>query len=216
MASDDRPHIGGRDGAATHTGGNLTMKKYEEPTDPEAEPEVDGDESQDAGDSESGQAAEDSNELQTAIAQRDQFQDQWLRAQAELDNFRKRTQREAQQNRLYQSLPLIRDLLPGIDNLERAIVAAESSTSLEELLQGVRMVSQHFQDVLGRHAVESIPAVGEPFDPNKHEAVQQMPSADHPAMTVLNEVERGYQLHDRVIRPSKVIVSTVPPDATGS
>lgn len=159
------------------------------------------------------QPLEQPDELQTALAQRDQFQDQCLRAQAELDNFRKRTQREAQQSRLFQSLPLVRDLLPGFDNLERAIAAAESSASLDELLEGVRMVAQQFGEVLQRHSVQPIPALGEPFDPNLHEAVQQAPSADHPAMTVLNEIERGYQLHDRVIRPSKVIVSTASPEA---
>lgn len=180
-----------------------------------AEPEVDAVDENTAGASGSQQDAEQPDDLAAAQAERDQFQNRWLRAQAELDNFRKRTQREAQQGQLYQSLPLVRDLLPGLDNLERAIAAAENSASLEELLQGVRMVTQQFAEVLERHAVKPIPAVGKAFDPNLHEAVQQVPSADHPAMTVLNEVERGYQLHDRVIRPSKVIVSTTPPESAG-
>ncbi len=201
------------------------MKNDDQPDNTDAEPEAEVDETQqpeetatedgpneDATNDEAFKlASEPLSELETAIAERDQFQDQFLRSQAELDNFRKRTHREVQQSRLYQSLPLLRDLLPGLDNLERTITAAENSANVEELLQGVQMVAKHFADVLQRHEVKPILAEGEPFDPNLHEAVQQMPSADHPAMTVLNEVERGYQLHDRVIRLSKVIVSTVPP-----
>ncbi len=195
------------------------MKNQEPAANPGAERETDGTDNGEAQqpedatseDSAATLAAEQPDELQIALAERDQFQDQSLRALAELENFRKRTQRETQQSRLYQSLPLVRDLLPGLDNLERTITAAENSAGLDELLQGVQMVAQHFADTLQRHEVKPILAVGEPFDPNLHEAVSQVPSSDHPAMTVLTEVERGYQLHDRVIRPSKVIVSTIPP-----
>jgi molecular chaperone GrpE len=151
-------------------------------------------------------------QLQAAIAERDENKDHWLRTQAELDNFRKRVKKEADQNRLYQSLSLVRDLLPGLDNLERAITAAEKSDSLEGLLPGVRMVFKQFEETLDRYSVKPIAAVGEPFDPNLHEAVQQIPTADHPPMTVMQEVERGFQLHDRVIRPSKVIVSAALPE----
>jgi molecular chaperone GrpE len=151
-------------------------------------------------------------QLQAALKECDENKDHWLRTQAELDNFRKRVKKEADQNRLYQSLPLVRDLLPGLDNLDRAMTAAENSDSLEGLLAGVRMVFKHFEETLGRYSVKPIAAVGEPFDPNLHEAVQQIPTADHPPMTVMQEVERGFQLHDRVIRPSKVIVSAALPE----
>lgn len=156
-----------------------------------------------------------SPEMQVAvlIAERDANRDQSLRAQAELENFRKRIQKEAEQNRLYQSLPLLRDLLPGLDNLDRAVTAAEGATSVDDLLQGVQMVAKQLTEVFSRYSVKPIVAVGEPFDPNLHEAVQQLPSAEHPPMTVLNEVERGYQLHERVIRPTKVIVSSAPPES---
>ena len=170
-----------------------------------------------AGDSEPAESNNESDNetapqdpLEAAIAERDLHKDNWLRAQAELDNFRKRTLKETQQNRRYQSLQLARDLLPGIDNLERAIAAAENSSSLDELMQGVRMVAQQFQEILARHEIRPIEAAGRAFDPNLHEAIHQRDSADHAPMTVLEEVERGYQLHDRVIRPSKVIVSTAP------
>jgi len=147
-------------------------------------------------------------QLEAAIAQRDENYDRLLRTQAELENFRKRVRKETEQNRLYQQLPLIRDLLPGLDNLQRALMAAESSQDVEGLVEGVRMVVQQFEDLLGGYSVKPIEAIGQPFDPNLHEAVLQQPSDDHPPMTVIEEVRRGYILHDRVVRPSQVIVST--------
>ncbi|MBT6157470.1 MAG: nucleotide exchange factor GrpE [Planctomycetaceae bacterium] len=137
--------------------------------------------------------------------------DQMLRARAELENVRKRAQKEQQEIRQFQSMSMIRDLLPTLDNLGRAIEAAGSSDSVDGLLQGVEMVRKQLADALARYSVKPIESVGKPFDPNLHEAVQQLPSADYPAMTVLQEVERGYTLHDRVVRPSKVIVSSEPP-----
>jgi molecular chaperone GrpE len=141
--------------------------------------------------------------------------DQMLRARAELENYRKRAQKEQQEIRQFQSMSMIRDLLPTLDNLGRAIEAAAGSDSVDGLLQGVEMVWKQLGDALARYSVTPIESVGKPFDPNLHEAVQQLPSADHPAMTVLQEVERGYTLHDRVIRPSKVIVSCDPPPQDG-
>ncbi len=150
-------------------------------------------------------------QLEAARAERDELRNKWLRTEAELDNYRKRVQREAEELRKYQALPLARELLPGLDNLRRAIAAAETSKNIEDLLQGVSMVAKQFEDILNRHSVQAIESVGEPFDPNLHEALQQVPSADHPPMTVVQELEKGYTLHDRVVRPSKVIVSSGPP-----
>jgi len=151
-------------------------------------------------------------------AERDALHDQRLRAQAELENFRKRARKENEQTRLYGHLTVVRDLLPGLDNLRRTLSAAEESHNVDQLIEGVRMVLKQFEDMLARHAVVPIEAMGQPFDPNRHEAVQQLPSADQPPMTVLQEIERGYMLHDRVVRPGKVIVSSSPveaePDAT--
>jgi molecular chaperone GrpE len=151
-------------------------------------------------------------QLKTAVDERDSYFEQLKRSQAELDNFRKRAQKEADQARRYQAVPLIRDVLPGLDNLGRAIQAAESSGKLDELIEGVKLVVKQFEDFLTRHSVVPISAVGEDFDPNRHEAVGQVPSAEHPPMTVIEEVERGFLLHDRVIRPSKVLVSCSLPD----
>jgi len=149
-------------------------------------------------------------QLEAAIAERDANREQWLRSEAELENYRKRVHRENEEQFKFQSLSLARDLLPGLDNLDRAITAAEESGNVEDLIQGIRMVSQQFREVLSRHAIEAIPAKEQPFDPNLHEAVQQIPSADHPPMTVLEELETGYRMHERVIRPSKVLVSAPP------
>ena len=152
-------------------------------------------------------------QLQALAEERDAARDRFLRSQAELENYRKRVQREREEERRYAALPLLRDLLPGMDNLQRALDAARHTDDLAAMLQGVEMVALQFEEILKRHGAEPITAVGEPFDPNRHEALQQMPSADHPPMTIIDEIERGYRLHDRVIRPSKVIVSVAPPNA---
>jgi len=138
------------------------------------------------------------------------LQDKNLRLQAELDNFRKRTLKETEQMRKYQALNLLRDLLPVVDNLHRAVAAAESSEQISDLVTGVQMVSNQLLDVLGRYHAKPINAVGQPFDPNLHEAIQQLPDPNIPANAVSQEIEQGYLLHDRVIRPSKVIVSSGP------
>lgn len=160
------------------------------------------------------QPAADVSQLQEQLAAAREeaagSREQSLRAQAELDNYRKRTNKEFEQMLRYQSLPLARDLLPGLDNLDRAIKAARVSANVEELAQGVEMVVKQFEDVFARHDIKPVAAVGETFDPNLHEAILQIPSPDHAPMTVIEEAERGYVLHDRVVRPSKVVVAQRP------
>ncbi|MFV0444862.1 MAG: nucleotide exchange factor GrpE [Planctomycetaceae bacterium] len=146
-------------------------------------------------------------------AERDEFRDRWMRSQAEFDNYRKRQQRERDDERRYSSGPIVRDLLPVLDNLQRAVAAAEKGGTVEDLRTGVAMVLQQAQEMLAKHQVKPIAAVGQQFDPNLHEALTQLPSADQPPMTVLQDVETGYTLHDRVLRPTKVIVSSGPPNA---
>lgn len=149
-------------------------------------------------------------QLSEAQASANDFRDRWLRTQAELENFRKRSQKELEAERQYRSMPVVRDILPALDGLQRALQVAKATKDVDQLLQGMQMVVQQFEDALARHSVVAIAAVGQPFDPNQHEAIQQAPSNDHPPMTVLHEVERGYQLFDRVVRPTKVIVSVKP------
>jgi molecular chaperone GrpE len=140
-------------------------------------------------------------------AERDDYLDKWARARADLDNYRKRIQRELEEDRKYGALPVIKALLPGFDNLQRAVKAAATSQNASELITGVEMVLKQFDQALAGLGAAPIEAVGQPFDPNCHEAIAQVPNADHPPMTVLDDIERGYRLHDRIIRPTKVIVS---------
>ncbi|MFK7776777.1 MAG: nucleotide exchange factor GrpE [Gimesia sp.] len=152
-------------------------------------------------------------QLQTAISERDEAQDRFLRSQADLDNTRKRSKKELELTRLYAVVPFVQDLLPALDNLKRASDAAENAENVDELKQGVEMVAKQIQDVFLKNNLEAIDALGKPFDPNLHEAVQQLPSEEHPPMTVTHELEQGFILSDRVVRPSKVIVSSGPADS---
>jgi molecular chaperone GrpE len=141
-----------------------------------------------------------------------------LRTQAELENYRKRMQREIADERKYAVVPLVRDLLPVVDNLERAIEHTQARSASEgnaagdvaSLLEGVKLVATQLETVLKQHHCERIPAVGEPFDPNLHQALAQEPSNEHPAGTVSRAYQSGYKLEGRVIRPAQVFVSTGP------
>ncbi len=130
-----------------------------------------------------------------------------LRTQAELENFRKRSRRELEDEKRYAALPLLRDLLPVLDNLNRAIASAEQIENASSLLDGVKMVAEQFQGVLKQHQCVSIEADGEKFDPNLHEAIAQLPSEEHAPGSVSQVTQRGYRLHDRVVRPAQVIVA---------
>lgn len=140
-----------------------------------------------------------------------QMKDRALRVQAELENYRKRVARESADQRRYADLPLLREILPVLDNMQRAIEAAEKSGEAPGLLEGFKMVVQQFQTVLERHHCTAIKALHEPFDPNLHEAISQQPTADYAPNTVVYVVQTGYLLHDRVVRPSQVIVSAPVP-----
>ena len=133
--------------------------------------------------------------------------DRVLRAQAELDNYRKRVKREIEDERRYATLPLLRDLLPVLDNVHRAIAAAEKSTLGGGLLDGVKMIAQSVAATLAKHDCRQIEALHQPFDPTYHEAISQQSTSDHPPNTVVLVAQEGYLLHDRVVRPAQVIVS---------
>lgn len=133
-----------------------------------------------------------------------------LRAHAELENYRKRTQRTLEDERKYAALPLIRDLLPVLDNLSRAVSAADDEASNEGIVQGVQMVVSQLEALLGQYGCERIEAIGQPFDPNLHEAVGQQPHEATPANHISLEIQTGYRMHDRVVRAAQVYVSTGP------
>ncbi|MBX3419949.1 MAG: nucleotide exchange factor GrpE [Pirellulaceae bacterium] len=140
---------------------------------------------------------------------------QVLLAQAELENFRQRMRRESDQQLKYANLPLVRDLLDVIDNLNRATQAAgqdaqSNAAGGQALLEGVQLVLRQFESVLAKYGCQPIRSLGRDFDPNYHEAISQMPSQEHASGVVAHEVAVGYILHDRVVRPSSVIVSTGP------
>jgi len=137
--------------------------------------------------------------------------DRALRTQAELENYRKRAQRELADERRYAVVPLVRDLLAVVDNLQRAIDAAQQTSDGKVLLEGVQLVASQLDAVLKQHGCLPIETVGTPFDPNQHQAIAQEPSTEHPAGTVTRAAQVGYKLQDRVIRPAQVIVSTGAP-----
>jgi molecular chaperone GrpE len=136
--------------------------------------------------------------------------DRVLRSQAELENFRKRASREIEENRRYAELPLIQDLLPVLDNVERAIDAADKAQDVAVLLEGIKLVARQFEEVLARHHCQRIGALHLPFDPHLHHAISQQPTNEYPANTVVIVAQSGFQLYDRVVRPSQVIVSRLP------
>lgn len=142
--------------------------------------------------------------------ERDRYLEMLQRTQADFENYRKRMQREIESQRRYAVLPLARDVLAVLDNMQRAVAAAEQTNDAQTLIQGVTMVARQLDEVLERHGIHPIEALGQVLDPNLHEAVGARPSEEHPPHAVVEELERGYQLHDRVVRPSKVIVAQAP------
>jgi molecular chaperone GrpE len=135
-----------------------------------------------------------------------------LRTAAEFDNYRKRAQKEKDDVRKFAVESLLKDFLPVADNLERALDHAEEH-DLRQVIDGVRLVQKMLADALSKHGIVGFSAVGQPFDPNVHEALMQEES-DRPAGTVISEMARGYKLHDRLVRPAAVVVAR--PRATGT
>jgi molecular chaperone GrpE len=133
--------------------------------------------------------------------------------QAEMQNLRNRTSREIADERKYAALPVLRELLPVVDNIDRAIEAAEKAGEAENLLAGFRLVKQQLHSILSRHHCEPIAAENQSFDPHFHEAILQQPSADVPSGTVMQVTQPGYKMHERVVRPAQVIVSSGAPNS---
>lgn len=140
--------------------------------------------------------------------------DRLLRLSAEFDNYKKRTTRETRELVKYANENLLKELLSIVDNLERAIESAgqEGDTS-DPLMQGIQLTLSEVLKVLERFNVKSVKSVGEPFDPAFHQAMMQQETADHPANTVLSEMQKGYVMHDRLLRPAMVVVSKAADEA---
>lgn len=150
-------------------------------------------------------------ELSTAQAETQKNWDLYLRERAELENFRKRMQREKEDLVRFANENLLREILSVVDNLERAIEhARKNEETVQGLLEGVEMTLSQCQKLLEKFGVTPVAAVGEPFDPTWHEAMGQLESAEHPANTVLQEMQKGYVLNDRLLRPALVLISKTP------
>ncbi|WP_422926530.1 nucleotide exchange factor GrpE [Singulisphaera sp. PoT] len=148
-------------------------------------------------------------DLTQVIRQRDEYLEQLLRSKAEFANYQKRSKTQADADRAYAVGSLVKDLLDGLDNLERATDALRAS-SVAGITEGLDMVQKQLLATLAKHGVEPISALGQPFDPNEHEALTQQQSAEYPEGTVVAELSKGYRIKDRVLRPTKVAVSIKP------
>ena len=144
----------------------------------------------------------------------EKLEDALLRARAEYQNFQRRTAIERADAIRYANAGLMKSLLSVLDDFERAM--SSTTGEVETIDEGVRLVYQNLLKALREHGLETIETGREPFDPSVHEAMMQQPSADHPAGTILEEFAKGYKLRDRVLRPSKVVVSkAVEPETDG-
>lgn len=145
----------------------------------------------------------------------DKLEDALLRARAEYQNFQRRAAIERAEAIRYANAGLMKSLLSVLDDFERAMSSPPGSS--DTIDEGVRLVYENLLKALREHGLETIEAGEEPFDPSVHEAMMQQPSADHPTGTILQECAKGYKLRDRVLRPSKVVVSkAVEPDTDGN
>jgi len=149
-------------------------------------------------------------ELDTARNEARLNHERWIRERADLENVKKRTARERGEAVRYGNEALIRDLLPVLDNLERAIRHAEGGGDGQSLVEGVALVFKAFQDVLERHGVTRVESQGMRFDPTHHEAVAHLESDEHEPSAVMEEHQAGYRLHDRLLRPALVTVAKAP------
>ncbi|MEC7214391.1 MAG: nucleotide exchange factor GrpE, partial [SAR324 cluster bacterium] len=137
-----------------------------------------------------------------------EMQDRYLRLNAEFDNYKKRMMRENTDRLKYFNMELIKELLPSVDNLERAIShAGDENSDLENMIEGLQMVYKGMQEAFGKFGVSEIESIGKEFDPNCHQAVGMIESQEVPENHVAEECLKGYYLHDRIIRPTMVRVS---------
>ncbi len=154
------------------------------------------------------------SEVERARAERDRMREQLLRIAADFDNFRKRSRKEIEEVRRRAIEDTLREILPVIDDLERASGAISEASEVSAVSQGVQMVLRSFADVASRLGLQRIPTVGEQFDPTRHDAMQQQETTEHAPGTIVAEVVPGYYLGERLLRPAMVVVAK-PPARTG-
>jgi len=153
-------------------------------------------------------------ELQEKSKKADEYYGHYVRAMADLENFRKRTQREKEEFVKYANERLLSEVIPVLDNFERAFTAAEKVPATHNFAVGVEMILKQLREVLARYGAEAIVPVGEPFDPAKHKAAESVETTEHPDNTVIEVLQRGYMLNGRVVQPAtvRVAVNPQPPD----
>lgn len=143
--------------------------------------------------------------------------DKYLRLAAEFDNYKRRVQRDQQDTIRFANEKLFKDLLPTLDNLERALQSGREQDRIEGLLEGVDLTYKHFLDTLQKMGIKQVSSVGEVFDPAKHQAVGQVESTTIPENVIVDEYQKGYFVHDRILRPAMVTVAkTKEPDNEGA
>jgi molecular chaperone GrpE len=157
---------------------------------------------------ESERASEAESELETLRAEKANYLDRLARLQAEFDNFRKRNAKEQQDYRGYALAEALKSLLPIMDSLDRALKT--NAASVEDFRSGIELIDKQFHDALARLGVEPVPAVGEVFDPNLHQAVQMVETDEVEDHHVIDELQRGYRIKDRLLRPAMVRVASSP------
>jgi molecular chaperone GrpE len=150
------------------------------------------------------------NELIALRSEAAEAREKLLRTAAEFDNFRKRTRRDLEEAERRGREALLRDLLPVFDNLERALVVANQATDVKALVDGVGMVLKQFTDTLERGGIRRVATVGSPFDPQVHEAIQQVETGDQAPGSVVAEVRAGYSMGERLVRAAMVVVAKAP------
>jgi molecular chaperone GrpE len=178
-----------------------------------ANPEGDDDLDEAYDDGEGDVGSDLAAELEQAQAELAATRDKWLRAVADLDNYKKRVKRDIDDANHRAVQNLLSSFLPIGDNLDRALSVAPPDTN-DQLLKGLQMVQQEFLGALAKHGISAIESVGKPFDPNLHDALQQMDSPEYAPGTVMLEYEKGYLRADKLLRPARVIVAG--PGSTGS
>ena len=143
------------------------------------------------------------------VAEVEKYKDIALRAEAEMQNLRRRAERDVQNAHRYGIERLLQNLLPVLDSLEKAVEVSEAAASDDDdpQLEGIRLCSKLFVDVLTREGVEALDPLGEPFDPNLHEALSMIENPDLEPNSVMTVIQKGYRLNERLVRPAKVMVS---------
>lgn len=186
------------------------MQDPKEPNIPEQAEEVQAGETPEAVGTEAGEAVQDETSATIARLERElqETLERSLRAQADFDNFRRRTRQEKEEFAKYASSKVIGSLLPVIDNFERALESSRETRDFDALLKGLDMTYRQLGQVLEQEGVKKMETVGLPFNPELHQAVMQVESDEHEEGTVVEEVMKGYTMGEKVLRPAMVKVSS--------